>query len=71
MKIVRKSILDGREYSMDIELTQAQTLELQSSGRRAIQNICPNLSADEREFLLSGITPEKWIETFGSDEEDE
>lgn len=30
-----------------------------------IQEALPFLNADDREFLLTGITPEKWKETFG------
>lgn len=29
-----------------------------------IQNAFPYLSADEREFILTGITPEEWAEIF-------
>jgi len=29
-------------------------------GGELIQNAMPNLSADEREFLMTGITPEEW-----------
>lgn len=30
-----------------------------------IQNAFDNLDANEREFLISGLTPEKWDEVFG------
>ena len=30
------------------------------SDRRPIQEIFPELTADQREFLLTGITPEEW-----------
>jgi hypothetical protein len=29
----------------------------------------PNLSADDREFLMTGTTPEEWDEMFGDDED--
>lgn len=29
-----------------------------------IQNALPQLNADEREFLISGVTPEEWDEIF-------
>jgi len=29
-------------------------------GGELIQNAMPNLTADEREFLMTGITPEEW-----------
>jgi len=36
---------------------------------KLIQDAFPFLSADEREFLLTGMTPEEWELEFG-DEED-
>jgi hypothetical protein len=38
---------------------------------RHIQDVFPHLSADDREFLISGTTPEEWDELFGDIEEDE
>jgi hypothetical protein len=32
-----------------------------------IQDAFPMLSADEREFIKTGITPEEWEEMFGED----
>lgn len=33
-----------------------------------IQNAMPELSADEREFLISGYSPEGWRQAFGDEE---
>jgi len=65
-RIVRSSILDGKKYSMDMVISEEQLAELEGPGRRLIQEICPELSADEREFLASGITPAEWRRVFGS-----
>ena len=35
-----------------------------------IQDAFPYLSADDREFLISGYSPEGWKKTFGSDEDE-
>lgn len=32
-----------------------------------IQDAFPTLSADDREFLMTGITPEEWDELFGDE----
>ncbi len=32
-----------------------------------IQDAFPELSADDREFLLTGITPEEWDRAFGGE----
>jgi len=34
-----------------------------------MQDAFPFLSADEREFLISGTTPEEWAEMFGNAED--
>ncbi len=33
-----------------------------------IQDAFPTLSADDREFIMTGITPEEWAEIFGEEE---
>jgi hypothetical protein len=38
---------------------------------RFIQDVFPDLSASDREFLLSGITPEEWEEAFGDEDDEE
>ena len=35
-----------------------------------IQHAYPMLSDDQREFILTGITPEEWAAAFPEDEED-
>lgn len=32
-----------------------------------IQDAMPYLSADDREFMMTGITPEEWTDTFGDE----
>ena len=33
-----------------------------------IQNVFPQLSADEREFIITGYTPSEWANIFGESE---
>lgn len=40
------------------------------TGQGNIQSIMPTVSAEDREFLISGYSPEGWQQLFG-DEEDE
>ena len=35
-----------------------------------IQNVFPDLSPDDREFLMTGVTAEEWAEFVGDDEDD-
>jgi len=47
---------------MEIAVTQAQ-LDAWQAGT-LIQDAMPNLSADEREFIKTGITAEEWDDMF-------
>ena len=66
MIITRTSPFSGKVNTMDIDITSAQ-IEKYNSGE-LIQRAFPHLSADEREFIKTGITPAEWNETFGSGE---
>ena len=63
MLIERESPFSGNKNVMDIQVTQAQIDAWM--GGELIQNAMPNVSADEREFIKTGITPEEWENTFG------
>ena len=62
MKITRTSRLTGKTSVMDLKITQAQ-LDAWVDGE-LVQNAMPQLSAEEREFLMTGITPAEWNEAF-------
>ena len=64
MLITRISLLTGAEHTREVPITdhQAEDLELK---RGLIQEICPNLSAEDREFLMTGITQDEWEDAFG------
>ena len=63
MLIERESPFSGNKNVMDIQVTRAQIDAWM--GGELIQNAMPNVSADEREFIKTGITPEEWENTFG------
>jgi hypothetical protein len=69
MKITRESTLTGVTRTLDIDVTQEQINKWQSGSY--IQDAMPHLSADDREFLISGITPDEWKKAFPDDDEDE
>lgn len=48
---------------MDIDITDRELLRIMR-GDELIQNIVPHLSPEDREFLMTGITPEEWKEMF-------
>lgn len=63
----RKSIISGAIRDREIEVTQEELLAWQRGA--LIQDAMPNLSADDREFIMTGITPDEWDEAFGEDDE--
>jgi hypothetical protein len=63
MIITNRSKVSGKARSMDLPVTEAQ-LNRYNTGRFTLQDCFPNLSADEREFIKTGITADEWEETF-------
>jgi hypothetical protein len=63
--ITRTSPFSGKVHSMEIDVTPEQ-VEAYNNGA-LIQNAFPHLTPDEREFIKTGITPQEWEETFGSE----
>lgn len=66
MIITRISPFTGITRMREITVTQEQ-LDRWQAGE-LIQNVMPNLSADDREFVMTGITAEEWDEAFGEDD---
>ena len=65
MKVLRRSPFSGEENVMEIDITHEELKRWR--GGELIQNVWPHLSASEREFIKTGITPEEWENTFGPD----
>lgn len=65
MKITRTSPFTGEINTLDIDVTQSQIDAWY--GGELIQNAMPNLSADEREFIKSGIPSHEWDSMFGEE----
>lgn len=63
MLITRKSPFTGKVSTMEIPCTEEQLKRWQSG--ELIQNAMPNLTPDQREFLMTGTTPEEWNRIFG------
>lgn len=68
MFITKTSILTGKVHTREIAVTQAQ-IDAWKNGA-LIQDAMPNLSADDREFLMTGSTPEEFNEAFAEVDED-
>lgn len=68
MLIERTSLLTGETRTCDLDISPEQ-LALYQQGL-LIQDAFPNLSADQREFFMTGVTPEEWNLAFGDDEDE-
>ena len=67
MLIIRESQLTGEMHAMEIDVDINQIKHwLQGAS---IQRAMPALSPAEREFILTGITPQEWSAAFGLQDE--
>jgi hypothetical protein len=66
MKITRTSPFSGETNTLEIAVTEAQFSDWKRG--ELIQNAMPNLTNDEREFIMTGITAKEWKDTFGGEE---
>lgn len=63
MTITRTSQVSGITRSMDLDVTAQQWADF-LSGVGTIQDIFPNLTPSQREFIKTGITDEEWDTLF-------
>ncbi len=69
MLIERRSLLSGIIRTIDLPVTEEQ-IEAWENGVK-IQEAMPNLTATQREFIMTGIVESEWDEAFVDDEDDE
>lgn len=70
MELTRVSIFTRNRNTMFLPIDFDRFARWRSGGG-LVQNIFPELSPDQREFLMSGATPEEWAGIFASDEDEE
>ena len=61
------SAATGVKHAMPLEITEAQVYDWVNGA--SIQDAMPNLSAEGREFLMTGITQAEWDSLFSETEE--
>jgi hypothetical protein len=66
MKITKVSPLSGKENTLDLPVTEEQLLRWKMGD--LIQDVMPDLTPDEREFLISGVAPGEFDLLFGEEE---
>ena len=69
MLITKISPISGKQHTMDIPVTRQQ-IDAWERGE-LIHKAMPEVPAELREFILSGITPEEWNDLFGKIGEEE
>ena len=62
--------IDMKYNEMTLDMSEFEFLLARREWKRGvmIQDAFPNLNADEREFIMTGITPALWDYVFGSGE---
>ena len=65
MLITKTSILSGKTRTKEINVNQSQ-IDKWVAGM-LIQDAMPNISVDEREFIMTGSTPEEWDVYFNEE----
>jgi hypothetical protein len=62
-RVLRQSPFSGKWHRATIAVTRKHLANWHEG--QLIQNAMPHLTDGEREFLISGITPSEWAESFG------
>ena len=69
MLVKRVSPMTSEVREIDLPITQEQ-YDAWLDGKH-IQIAFPNLTSDQREFILTGLVKEEWDELFPDEDEDE
>lgn len=59
-------MLSGVTRTRHLDITREQELRIQAGEH--VQDVVPHLSADDREFLITGITADEWEQMLGEEE---
>lgn len=72
MILRKKSLLSGNWNEMNLPISAARYIEwcdLQDAGMApSVQHFFSELSPEQREFMLTGASPEEWTKAFGERE---
>lgn len=64
MHITRTSLITGKKSTREIRNISEQDIKDCAESGENIQDFFPHLSADDREFIKTGITPEEWATPY-------
>jgi hypothetical protein len=71
MLITRRSKFTGAINTMDLPINEAAFENWRAGHGPSLERLFPHLTADQREFLISGTTKEEWARLFPAEEEEE
>ena len=70
IQVTKQSIITKKMNTMELPITQEHLDMYETVGDILVQDAFPNLDIGQREFLISGITPQEWNETFGEGDDE-
>ena len=70
IQVTKQSIITRKMNTMELPITQEHLDMYETVGDILVQDAFPNLDIGQREFLISGITPDEWVETFGEGDDE-
>ena len=65
IQVTRQSIITRKMNTMELPISQEHLDIYDTVGDILVQDAFPNLNAEQREFLISGITPQEWNKYIG------
>jgi len=71
IQVTRQSMLTKKMNTMELPISQDHLDKYDTIGGLLVQNLFPNLDAGQREFLISGITPDEWNKYIGDYNDEE
>ena len=67
ISVKKRSALSGETNTMALPITEEEYRWF-LRGELLVQEAFPDMDIGQREFLISGITPEEWEAAFGDEE---
>jgi len=66
VRVHKQSCITGNHNSMVLPTRQGE-LEHWEESMALVQDVFPHFTPDQREFLISGCTPEEWNKLFSEE----
>lgn len=66
VRVYKASVINGNINSMVLPTRQGE-LEYWEDSNALVQDVFPHFTAAQREFLISGLTPEEWNKLFSEE----